>query len=335
MSDKRQSRYENTGPWEENVPADLIPAIKHLRKSFDDLHWGCGRSTAKYCYSLIHDETADDPDKEYLNYLLGVKTRIGTAAAERFNHLLEQKTFPAQFKAFFYLYLDGMTVQALKVFKDLTEIGRANETRLGMPHLEWAEAQTKHLIRAGTHKIRIWIKDACDKQIYDPGDDPEERIFWRKWQAPMFLVMRPSKYKPYDEVTVWERNDSETSSQLLESFVDDYVLHLEISLRRVAGEAALALAKQPPAMQTNLATDDSKVRDIPSPQPTMPRRNPAVRREARKLDTQSMQARWQKEYRRLKKSRPGKSDVWYSQRIAGTEMAQGRSAETIRKHMTK
>ncbi|MEO6815670.1 MAG: hypothetical protein ABI177_03135 [Edaphobacter sp.] len=336
MSNERRNLYENSHePWEKNVPTDLIPAIKHLRKSFDRLHWGCGQSTQKYCYSLLHDETADDPDKEYLNYLLGVKARIGAAAAERFNHLLEQKTLPASFKAFFDLYLDGMTVQALKIFKDLTEIGRANETRLGMPHLEWAEAQTKHLIRSGTHNIRIWVKDACDKQIYDPNDDSEERIFWRKWQAPMFLVMRPSKHKPYDEVTVWERNECETSSHLLESFAEHYVLHLETKLRRVAGEAALALAKRPPAMQTNVSTDDSRVRDIPSLQPTMPRRSPSVRQEARKLDTQSMQEKWQKEYRRLKKSRPGHSDVWYSQRIAGMDIAEGRSAETIRKHMTK
>ena len=68
------------------------------------------------------------------------------------------------FKAFFDLYLDGMSVQALLIFKELVEIGRANENRLAIPYLDWAEAQTKHLIRSNTHRIRIWVRDVCDKQ---------------------------------------------------------------------------------------------------------------------------------------------------------------------------
>ena len=337
MSNERQSLYENSHePWEKNVPTDLLPAIKHLRKSFDDLHWGCGQTTQKFCYSILHGGvTVDDPDKEYLNYFMYIKTLIGAVATQRFHDRFKQGTPSAVFKAFYDLYLEGMSVQALLIFKELAEIGRANEVRLNMPHLEWAEAQTKHLIRSNIHLIRIWVRNVCDKQIYEPDEDFEERIFWRKWQAPMFLIMKPSRFKPYDAETVWERNDAETSSQLLESFAEHYVLHLEVNLKRVAGEAALALAKQSPAMQTNVATDDSKVRDIPSPQPTMPRTNPAVRREARKLNTQSMQAKWQKEYRKLKKSRQSMSDVWYSQRIAGMDIADGRSAETIRKHMKK
>ncbi len=60
-----------------------------------------------------------------------------------------------------------------------------------------------------------------------------------------------------------------------------------------------------------------------------------ARREVRKLDTRDMHDSWQKEYRKLKKSRPDMSDVWYSQQIAKMALAGGRSAETIRKHMTR
>lgn len=60
-----------------------------------------------------------------------------------------------------------------------------------------------------------------------------------------------------------------------------------------------------------------------------------ARREARKLDTQAMHERWQSMYRALKRKHQDKSDVWCSQQIAKTDSAQGRDAETIRKHMKK
>ena len=59
----------------------------------------------------------------------------------------------------------------------------------------------------------------------------------------------------------------------------------------------------------------------------------SARREARKLDTQAMYEKWRKKYRKLKKSRPGMSDVWYSQQIAGMDIGQSRNPETIRKNM--
>jgi len=59
-----------------------------------------------------------------------------------------------------------------------------------------------------------------------------------------------------------------------------------------------------------------------------------AKREANKLDTQAMYKSWQKAYRELSRKTPGMSDVWYSQQIAkNKEIAQGRDAETIRKHM--
>jgi hypothetical protein len=60
-----------------------------------------------------------------------------------------------------------------------------------------------------------------------------------------------------------------------------------------------------------------------------------ARREARKLETQALHERWRKEYRSLEKHRPEMSDVWYSQQIAKSKMANGRRSETIRKHMKK
>lgn len=58
-----------------------------------------------------------------------------------------------------------------------------------------------------------------------------------------------------------------------------------------------------------------------------PRHTPnTVKRDASKLNTQAMYASWQKAYQALRKQSPGKSDVWYSQKIAKTDVAQGRDA---------
>jgi len=60
-----------------------------------------------------------------------------------------------------------------------------------------------------------------------------------------------------------------------------------------------------------------------------------VKREARKLKTQALHASWQKKYRELKRSKPGRPDTWYAQQIAKMEIAQNRNPETIRKNMKK
>lgn len=58
------------------------------------------------------------------------------------------------------------------------------------------------------------------------------------------------------------------------------------------------------------------------------------RREARKQEIKKRNKVWQKEYRRMKKENPGKSDVWYSLKIAALPIADGKDSETIRKAMT-
>ena len=60
-----------------------------------------------------------------------------------------------------------------------------------------------------------------------------------------------------------------------------------------------------------------------------------ARREARKLETQEMHKGWAKAYREQKKQYPNRSDTWHAKKIAGMEIAQGRSSETIRKNMKK
>jgi hypothetical protein len=44
---------------------------------------------------------------------------------------------------------------------------------------------------------------------------------------------------------------------------------------------------------------------------------------------------WQDAYLSLKAEYPSKSNTWYAEKIRKTDIAKGRDAETIRKHMVK
>ena len=48
-----------------------------------------------------------------------------------------------------------------------------------------------------------------------------------------------------------------------------------------------------------------------------------------------MYASWQKEYRKLKRIRPRRTDSWYAQQISKMDIGQNRDSETIRKNMKK
>ncbi len=60
-----------------------------------------------------------------------------------------------------------------------------------------------------------------------------------------------------------------------------------------------------------------------------------AKRDAHKLDTRARYESWQKAYRNLKKQHRTMSDVWCAQQLAKLNIAAGRSADTIRKHMKK
>ena len=109
-------------------------------------------------------------------------------------------------------------------------------------------------------------------------------------------------------------------------------------LTLVAGNNGMPLAEFVGFRDDEYSVDGAMVRQLVNSATTAdPRYTPSnARREARKLDTQARHERWRKAYRELKKKQRLKmSDVWYSRQIAKGEIADGRSADTIRKHMKK
>lgn len=325
--------YRNPEPWDQNLPPDLIPPIMHLRKTFDENHFTYGQVTEKLCYWQLHPGTPDDEINDHLKPLQHLKGIAGAPATQRFVGLLKTNTAPALFKAFFYLYLDGVATLASSIFLQLVPVGKANEPRLGIPHLEWAESQTKNMIRGKIRVVEGWIRDVCDKQPpYDPNENFEEHIFWRKWEAPKLLLMKPSRHFPYDPARIWDRIDAERSQSLLQVLAEHYVIHIEGRLESIAGQAALELAKQPyVASATEVSSPENQaVRTAP-----LTNKPSTTKRELRRAATEAKYKSWQTEYRSLRKSRPDESDVWYSQKISRMQIAHGSSPSTIRKHMTR
>jgi hypothetical protein len=103
----------------------------------------------------------------------------------------------------------------------------------------------------------------------------------------------------------------------------------------VVGDAAVSLADIIGFEDGGYTVDAASIRQMVDATTTAdPRHTPSTaKREARKLDTQAVYAAWKKEYRALKKRRPDRSDVWYSEQIAKSAVGRGRNASTVKKHM--
>ena len=112
-------------------------------------------------------------------------------------------------------------------------------------------------------------------------------------------------------------------------------LRLQGHLALVAGADAMPLADVVGFENDSFTVDQTVIRQLVDAATTAdPRHTPStVKREAGKLDTLARYASWQKAYRALRKKRPNESDVWYSQQIAKTAIAQERDASAIKKHM--
>ena len=112
-------------------------------------------------------------------------------------------------------------------------------------------------------------------------------------------------------------------------------LRLDGHLALVVSADAMPLADVVGFENGSFTIDQTVVRQMVDAATTAdPRHMPSTaKREAGKLDTQARYASWQKAYRALHKKRPNESDVWYSQQIAKTTIAQGHDASIIKKHM--
>jgi len=111
----------------------------------------------------------------------------------------------------------------------------------------------------------------------------------------------------------------------------------EGELELAAGSGAIALADALRFRDGRFRLANTLVRQLVDTSTTGdPRYTPSrVRREARKLATRARDQAIRKAYRKLKRERPDRSDVWYAQQLAKRMIGGGLSPETIRKKLKK
>lgn len=154
-----------------------------------------------------------------------------------------------------------MITQAIQIFEDLLGIGKANAEQLRKPYIQWAQDLTLQLVRSYESRVKLWIRAVCDPPDHSIDlnwDDQDEIIMGKTWCAPMLIVMRPSRYMPFDAARQWERADRETSKRWLKSFAEMFTIHIKMRIDRLAGVETVELAKQPKARSQGLGNDGSR-----------------------------------------------------------------------------
>ena len=320
------------------LPEELAPAIKALKESLHHAHRKCGRITELFCYNQLHPGEKWAEVEEHKPAFRKLMAIVGPTIGPSYNQKIGTGTLPAVFSAMLDLYMAGVTVQAIQMFRDLVEIGRVHEGQLAKPPVQWAHDLTLEFVRFFENSVKMWVRAVCDPQDdvdHDPND-PYILMLGRTWCAPLLIVMRPSCAMPYDPERLWERTDRETTKRWLNSFAEMSTIQVELAIDPLSEAEVVKLAKQPKPVQHDATGNDSQPTSQPTATTASTRATPTnARREANKLDTQAKYKSWQKEYRALKQSHPDHSDVWYSLKIAKMAIAKGSSAETIRKHMKR
>jgi hypothetical protein len=316
------------------VPDELVPAVEAVNKILDDAHFRCGKVTEVFCDALLHPGEKLAEAEQYKIALSQLKAIVGGVATETCHQHLKLETAPASFHAMNQLYIAGVTVQAVRVFQDLLEIGSAHADRLGKPYVQWAQDLTLELAKSYENRAKFWIRAVCDPPDFDTDlnwDDPDEIIMGKTWCAPMLLAMYTSRFMPFDATRQRERADRETSKRWLNTFAELFTIHVKLHVDRLAGQRLVELAKQPravPEPAAGVAHTGVPTQMIPEHSvPTKVSVTQAYRK--RKINARNRKIR--SEFKKLEKRRPGMSNTWYSKQLSELEIAGGLDAETIRK----
>jgi hypothetical protein len=265
-------RHDNStaAPWERITPDELLPAVKHIRKSFDQSSWICSQLTEKPCYSALHPQVVDaDALTQYNAKFTDYRTMLPRATQQELNELLAMGTPPAFFLAYLDAFCKGLEVEVRRLFNEVLQIGLANSEALKMHPVEWAKAHLGMLVAANSYPVVSWIKSVCDDRgtwkPTDTGNNSEDdSLCWKTWRAPKLVHMQPSGTTPYNPANAWTREDESETETLLEYlFKSRFAMSLQVALNTIGGDAYVGCAKRANTKQPTL--DAHRVPQTPPP----------------------------------------------------------------------
>jgi hypothetical protein len=262
-------RWELSRKWEAITPAELQPAVKAIRHTFE--HSGCWRSkesTRRLGFAALHPASSGnsggpevgtpDPYKRFLRATLGL-------AVNRF--LLDAThSEPAIFKSYLDVLEAALKVALRASFKELFEIAKARIALIAVHPVEWAKRHAEILISEEQRGIRLWIKEVCDPLPIPRWDSTDDEMFWGSWRAPRLIHMKPAGNTPYDRGQAWTREQLVRSEELMEAQMMRFGDFLRIELDEVTRSAHVQFAKQDNGRERVPDQDDSN-RGIPKNAP--------------------------------------------------------------------
>lgn len=248
--------------WQAITPADLVPAIEHIRTTFDESVWKCSEITEKLCFAALHPDDKDIDLQPYEAAFVSYRMIIGPRATQQFDTDRGPGTPPAIFHAFLQALAAGIRTEVGRLFNEVLQIGRAHMEGLKQHPVDWAKSHLSMLINGNKHIVRLWIQSVCDKQDYTrptrTDQEFDDFIHWRDWRAPKLIYMRPSGNLPYDPSASWTREDEQVTEKLLESLSARVVQSLGFDLDTLAGRAHVELAKASRNAGSALEGDDPR-----------------------------------------------------------------------------
>jgi hypothetical protein len=239
--------------WEQITPEQLVPAIRHIRKSFDGFAWTCDTVTWKLCYTAL--AALDPQQKESPHWVADTDDRtsfvkylkiVGSASEQQFHDSLRGRTPPSVLKAYMDVYQRGMEIGIRNHFEATVKIGLAHQEMLTTHPVDWTESLLRLLIQAHTSIVKLWIRQVCGKSCPEGIEEEEQwdrRILGEYWRAPRLILMKPFADTKYDPVIAWTLEDRPESQQLLDGFAKRFTQSLGFYLDKIAGNAHVLLAQ--------------------------------------------------------------------------------------------
>jgi hypothetical protein len=197
----------------------------------------------KLCFAALHPAQMPDPNAESL---APYKRFVVMLLGRRIESMLLGSDRPAP--VIFKSYL-GVLEAALKAviqsgFREMFEIAKTRNDVLGMHPVEWTKRQLDILISAEKSGIRFWIQRVCDALDSSTTASHDDSIFWGNWRAPRLIHMQPAGNAPYDQASVWTREDLFNSQELLEGRAEHTTVFLRLDLNELARAAHVEFAKR-------------------------------------------------------------------------------------------